>query len=318
MIDVIFNDLSSDPIAENKNVGMERMSTFIFVLIHAFKNGINGCLRTDTDFFLTRLSNDYTINDWVVDPVIDRDEKNFFLAISTKSPYLCDVRECITSAEQTMEMFVEKLTSLSLVTSHLLDNPLISFNQPQWRDPIIVGELHILDENTTEIEITPAIQLVNFSRLEHVEIHQDWVRKRLLKDLDSMKDLWRNKSELFSNLDFCPSVESQLVQINRNDPRFIQVLNKLFQLEDYCSEWDNGAFDKDAFPKCNPVSRETLKSYGTNYTFKNSESVSVTANWHLYFTPGAGRIYFDPDTTTRRCTICHVGDKLLDVTYGSH
>ena len=318
MIDVIFNDLSSDPIAKNKNVGMERMSTFISVLIHAFENGINGCLRTDINFCLTQLSNDYTINNWVVDPIIDRDKKNFFLAISTKSPYLCDVSGCITSTVQTMEIFIGELTSISLVTSHLLDNPLISFNQPQWRNPIIVGELRILDENTTEIEITPAIQLVNLSQLEHVKIHQDWVRKRLLKDLDSIEDLWKNKSELFSNLDFCPSVESQLVQINRNYPRFMQVLNKLFLLEDYCSEWDNGAFDKNAFSKCNPVSRETLKSHGKNYTFNNSESVSVTANWHLYFTPDAGRIYFDPDTTTRRCTICHVGDKLPDVTYGPH
>lgn len=313
MVDLIFNNLSTTPITSNKNDAIDRMATFISVMERVFSNKVNGCLRTDTDFYLIKLSEDYSISDWAADPIIERDKKVFFLSIATTSPFLSDVSEYILEAQHKIDVLFQNLTSLSLIASYLLEGILISFNQIPWDNPVITCELHEIDEESGEIDVTPAIQIINISQTAHVENHHDWIQKRLVKDLDSMEDLWIKKVELLPHLDFCINVEKQLTQIHRKDPHFMQVMNKLFQLEDYFSKWTDGNFDRNAFSKCNPVSPETLQSYEDAYTFEYDDEPMV-AKWHIYFTPGAGRIYFAANYAARRCTVCHIGNKLPDVT----
>jgi hypothetical protein len=87
-------------------------------------------------------------------------------------------------------------------------------------------------------------------------------------------------------------------------------------LDEYFAEWFPGGFDPGAFPKCNPASPETLARYPMDYRFSTEDGRHVVASWHLYLTPGKGRLYFETDGRSRRGIICHIGDKLPDTTYG--
>ena len=106
------------------------------------------------------------------------------------------------------------------------------------------------------------------------------------------------------------------MRLRTSEPRFHQVVNKLFDLENYFAGWVTGGFDPGAFPKCKPVSPETLARYSGDYLYTTVNANRVVANWHLYLTPGKGRLYFEADSASRRGIVCHVGDKLPDVTYG--
>ena len=133
-----------------------------------------------------------------------------------------------------------------------------------------------------------------------------------------MQQLWGERVALFPNLVFCAGVEAQLVAVHYSDPHFRQIITKLLELQSYFEDWRAGGFDPKAMTKCNPTSRQTLehREYGSSYIFLNPAGGSVVCGWHLYLTPGAWRIYFAPDATSRRGIVAHVGVKLPGVRYG--
>ncbi|MGH8477154.1 MAG: hypothetical protein ACRER2_15525 [Methylococcales bacterium] len=160
------------------------------------------------------------------------------------------------------------------------------------------------------------VQLPNIAQIPHFAIHADWIRARRRRSIESGYDLWERRGGLFPHLEFCPLVEAQLLVLRPSEPRFQQVIDKLFDLETYFAGWVSGGCNPSAFPKCNPTSPETLSRYREDYRFSTANRQNVVASWHLYLTPGKGRLYFEADSAHRRGVICHIGDKLPDATYG--
>jgi hypothetical protein len=160
------------------------------------------------------------------------------------------------------------------------------------------------------------VRLPNIAAIAHLDLHAEWILDRRRRGIASVQDLWERRAELLPHLEFCPCVQDPLLVSPANHPRFRQIVNKLFVLEAYFAGWREGGFDPNAFPKCNPASPETLARYPNDYRFVKADGLEATASWHLYLTPGKGRLYFEADGENRRCSVCHVGDKLPDVTYG--
>jgi hypothetical protein len=314
MLEPVFNDLSAAQPAADLAAAIDRMSRLIRLLRDAPDHGLDPGLRIPQTFHSFQLGPNYRVFDWLYDTRVSREQTLFLLTLVTRSPYLDQAPEEIQDRALLVDLRIEELASDALRAAYLLEVPLISFLEVPWDHPFVNCECEELIDDA----VTPArpIQLRNISEPDHFPVHADWIRERRKRSIESAGDLWNRRDSLFPHLEFCPSVEAQLIELRPSEPRFQQVLNKLFDLEGYFSGWGAGAFDPDAFPKCNPASPETLERYSEDYIHVTSDSRKVVASWHLYLTPGKGRLYFAADGANRRGIICHVGDKLPDATYG--
>lgn len=311
MIDFIFNELSAQPNASDKQEAMSCMTNILQIMSLAEENGLSGKVRTSSSFYMTELCNDYDINSWLNDA--EQIERKLFLDSVTGLPFFDGITEEQEERVTTIEVSHNTENSDSLAASFILDFPLISFYKENWDESTIECQLIEIDDKGNISD--PSFEyLINISGLIHYEEQTEWIKQRQKAQIKTSLDIWTNINHLFPNLEFTPNVQEHLENLNISEPTFTQVMKKLDNLEKYSKSWEVGGFDREAFTKCNPVSGETLDSYKTNYTFTKESGEEILAYWHLYYTPGAGRIYFAAMENTHRICICHIGGKLPDVT----
>ena len=314
MLEPVFNDLSAEPLAANFQAVFERMSQLIEILRVAPNYGLDSGLRIPQTFHNLLLSPGYRIWDWLYDSRVPREQTLFLLTLATRSPYLNQSPGEIQERAQLVDVRIDGRESEALRAGYLLEAPLLSFFEAPWDNAFIDCDCEELVDGA--LTSPHPLRLRNLSDPSHFRTHAEWIDERRRRSVSSMGDLWSRRGQLFRHLDFCPSVEDQLTIFRPNEPRFQHVVNKLFLLEDYFARWRAGVFDPNAFPHCNPASTETLNRYRDNYQFATADRRVFIASWHLYLTPGKGRLYFAADDTSRCGIVCHVGDKLPDVTYG--
>lgn len=314
MLEPVFNDLSAEPLAINLAAAFERMSRLIGILRAAPDHGLDLGFRIPQTFHHLLLCPEYRIWNWLHDERVPREQTLFLLTLATRSPYLDESPDAIMDRALLVDVRINGRASEALRAGYLLEAPLLSFLETPWDNAFIDCECVELVKDT--LTLPHPLRLPNLSDVSHFGIHADWIRDRRRRSVSSMRDLWNHRGMLFRHLDFCPSVEGQLMILQPNEPRFQQVVNKLFHLEDYFAGWSSGAFDPTAFARCHPASTETLQRYPEDYRYVTADGQEVVASWHLYFTPGKGRLYFAADDTNRRGIVCHGGDKLPDTTYG--
>jgi len=314
MLEPIFNDLSAETLGVDVYGAHAVMTEFVEVLRAAPERGLDPGLRIPQHFHELPLGPEFRIRDWLYDTRVPRDQARFLLTLATRSPYLDQTPEEIQERALLVDLRAGGNESDALRAAYLLQAPLVSLRQTPWDVPLIDCDCQELIDDV----LTPqhAIQLPNVAQVSHFAIHEGWIRWRKQRSVTSGNDLWERRGSLFPHLSFCPSVEGQVNGIRPNAPRFQQAVDKIFDLEAYFAGWTSGAFDPDAFPKCNLVSPATLARYPADYRFSTVEGNEVIASWHLYLTPGKGRLYFEADGASRKGIVCHVGDKLPDTTYG--
>lgn len=314
MLEPVFNDLSAEPPASDLVAAFERMSRLVELLRAGPDHGLDPGFRIPQTFHGLALGPSYRIWDWLNDTRVPREQTLFLLTLATRSPYLDQAPDAIQERALLVDLRVGGIESDGLRAAYLLQAPLFSFLQIPWDGPFIDCVCAELVDDL--LEPPHPVQLPNLARVSHFGTHADWIRTRRQRSIASGRDLWERHGELFPHLEFCLSVEAQLLALRPSEPRFHQVVDKLFELEIYFAGWASGGFDPYAFPKCNPASPETLSSYPKDYRFSTEDGRNVVARWHLYLTPGKGRLYFAADSPSRRGVICHIGDKLPDTTYG--
>jgi hypothetical protein len=314
MLEPIFNDLSAEPAALDLASAFERMSRLIELLRAAPDHGLDPGLRIPQTFHGLFIGPEYRIWDWLNDPRVPREQTLFLLTLATRSPYLDQVPDAIQERALLVDLRVDESKSDGLRAAYLLQVPLFSILQPPWDGPFIDCECEeLIDESLAPPQ---TFRLPNLALVSHFTTHVDWICVRRKRSIASGQELWERRRGLFPHLEFCPSVRGQLLALRPSEPRFLQIVDKLFDLEAYFAGWVSGGFDPSAFPKCNPASTETLARYLDDYQFSTEDGQIVVASWHLYLTPGKGRLYFEADSGSRRGVICHIGDKLPDTTYG--
>ena len=314
MLEPVFNDLSAQPPAADLATAFQRMSRFVELLRVAPDHGLDPGVRIPQTFHGIMLGPEYRIWDWINDTRVPRDQTLFLLTLATRSPYLDQVPDAIQERALLVDLRVGGIESDALRAAYLLQAPLLSFLQAPWDLPLIACAcVELADDALTPPQ---TVQLPNLARVSHFANHAVWIRARRQRSIASGRDLWEHRHRLFPHLEFCPAVEAQLLTLRSTEPRFQQVIDKLFDLETYFAGWSSGVFDRCSFPKCNPASPETLASYPNDYRFATMDGQHVVASWHLYLTPGKGRLYFEADGVSRRGVVCHIGDKLPDTTYG--
>ena len=343
MIDLVFNEHSCIPLATSVQEAKERMTGFVLLLAWAMQEGLSGKLRTPEHFYSIGLSvsksdqsSDYfTIAQWL-EKDATREERayllhqgaglGFFAGLSSQQAdkkSRVDIRPAdksslvLTATQLATEQRPNRecdngQPSAALTAAYIFDYPLLSFCHEVWGKGYVECKLQEMDE--TSGEITGATQqLVNFSTKEHFSLHRNWIKQRKQRALRSLTQFWPDRAIWFPNLSFAPTVEKQVVGTALVGEHFRQVMLLLQNLSEYNHRWQQGSFDYKA-SRCSRTSNQTLKKHKQAYTFTSPQGSSVTAKWHLYFTPGAGRIYFSVDETARSICICHIGEKLPDMT----
>lgn len=183
--------------------------------------------------------------------------------------------------------------------------------------PITIAELdadgELVAENAT---------LHHASRAEHIDHHKAWISDRLrmarvidLQGIESGRDLWRRREQMFTHLRFCDEVERQLDSIDRGSEVLQQILKRLYELEDYCLKWRDEPFDREQLPsKVTAESQATLNQYGAERSFTYAGSIRLFS-WHMRMTPNAWRLYFEPEQHEHVCYIGYIGKHLPTVRF---
>lgn len=180
----------------------------------------------------------------------------------------------------------------------------------EWEKPELKGEFYSLNEDEQQEVTVP-----NLYRREQLaeKIFHVMIERHTAVKVQSYAELWRRREDLFSHLEFCPSVEKDL---NELESAYInQVVKKLVELERYCANNIGKPFNKNLLSKTTTETDVTLKQFKKEHTFFDSNKVAFLASWHMRFTGIPGRIFFIPDYSVDKMLICYIGEKLKNVKY---
>jgi hypothetical protein len=89
--EMIFNELSVIPLAQDIRIARQRMSNFINTLRSINVGRVKKVLRTHQEFHATELTANYLLTQWRCDHEVDKEEQRFLRTLATKSPFLFDL-----------------------------------------------------------------------------------------------------------------------------------------------------------------------------------------------------------------------------------
>ncbi len=294
-IDMVLNELSLQSLASDASIARQRMSDFIQtvrdVKAQASKQAI---LRTQYNFHTSLLSPNYSIQQWLNDSEVDREEQRFIKTLITKAPFSQDVLNTevqdLDNKIGSCEFFYQGEVAIGFGVACILDIIPISLrSKPCWDCSYLDLDLIRIDEEDEKITI------IHASCKEHLQDHIEWFKARLRREVFNGAMLWDKREDLFPNLQFCDSVKYQLQKLRTGDIMLNPVEKRLSDLQKYAASWLNGAFDSDKVAcKATLESEATLNQYAQKRTFTCPDGQNRVFSWHIRLTPSAWRIHFYP------------------------
>lgn len=316
---LIFNELSiSIDKLENKYQSRDKMYDFIKLCRAAILKGSERSLLTALHGIETyEISSDYTIHNWLTDNEVSREQRSYLRSLLTRS-FSVNFENETHSRNQLLDYDFKyrNYPAKGLGFAYLLNGLAISLGTSQeWSHEKIHFEKSYLDSESEEI-LTEYIEVVHSDNAESLQVHDEWYENAKKLSLKSGLDIWLKKEEIFRNLIFCENAKNYLSDITSHTPLLSNIVNKLFDLEKYSSEWDSGNFTPESIRgKVTPDSGATLEQYGEERKFIFPDGRREIFSWHSRVTPAEWRIFFFPDFSSRKIIIGHIGPKLRTVRY---
>jgi len=155
-MELILNELSIEPLSDNKYQANDKMICFAQTMGIAKKSGFRK-IRSDISSAEVNLANNYTLHDWLTDKDVSPDYKNFLYGVIIH-PFINEDDEEIEDAfieanyyfEDTEHRF-PKSECLGLAAAYLYEAPSISFDTSDiWRKnqlSILIEEKGVLSNN---------------------------------------------------------------------------------------------------------------------------------------------------------------------------
>lgn len=309
-LEMVFNELSIETPTADIQTARQLMSHLIGTLTQATKSGVQRVLRTHNDINSIELAPNYPISRWRNDNEVSREERSFFRTLTSKAPFWIDVAEEIKNDFDLSEVKYQGKPSLGLtfaIVSEALAISLLTENR--WDCSRLQVEIVQVDE--TETLIDQQIEIIHASRSHHLLEHAKWIQSRIQIIANNGLELWSFRHKLFPNLEFCESVADSLQGLDCGNPMLRQVWKRLMELENYCKIWTMGSFDFKILPsKATPESESTLKQFKQKLTFQCPDGQNRLFSWHVRMTPGAWRLYFDPELRPGKMVIGYIGKKI--------
>jgi hypothetical protein len=313
-LDMVLNELSINTPANDVQTAQLWMSDLIATVRAASLAGVRRVLRTHIDMNRTPLAEDYPLARWRNDHNVDLEARRYFRSLVTQHPPLADLPQ-LENEILSQDFFYNGDKAYGLGVAFLLEGLAISFGSDQrWDLNNVDLETHWLEDDGSLLSDT--VQVHHASQVQHIEELTDWISDRLQTGIENGEDLWNRRERLFPSLIFCENIKKGVRNLQVGSPLLRQVAKRLFEIETYCRDWQEGPFDPDSLPfKTTGESEATMNKYEKERTFMSPDSEEITFVWHGRITPGAWRIYFDPSAGPGGMYIGYVGPKLPSVDY---
>lgn len=309
-MNIFLNELSFIAASEKKDA-YDWMKQLYELFKSAFSNGFDA-LHTPREFKTTRLTCDYSILDWLNDPCVERDMRLLFKTKISKYPYTEDIlAQKEENEKQPIEFTYKDKNAIGLGAAYLFDTLSLSLNSSMEWDVTTI-EIQVT-KITGDDQLTQSCQrVVHASKPYHLQKHSQWIEKKKRIPVKNGIILWEKRKERFPHLEFCENVKDQLYHLSGHEEKFDQILKRLDEFENYCSkEWKSGSFQPDMLPSKTTGESETrCLKFKKELTFICPDGKSGLFSWHVRFTPGHGRIYFQPDNEKRMFYIGYIGWKI--------
>ena len=307
---MVLNELSLKTPASDISTARQLMSNLISTLRKATASGVKRVLRTSNEIHSLQLAPNYPIARWRNDPEVDKEESRFFSTLVTKSPFWTDVFEEFKDEFDLSEVRYQGEIVNGIRFALVIDGLPVSFNsETRWDTSSLSLEVIRIDENQKLVNET--VEIVHASCRNHVKEHNNWIKNRFRTQIINGEQLWNRRQELFPNLEFCDEVYKQIQFSDNGKPILRQILKRLFELDEYCKSWKNGAFDFDALPsKVSPESESRLQQFNDKLSFKCSDGKKRVFSLHVRMTPGAWRLYFCTELGPGKIIIGYIGPKI--------
>ena len=236
---MVFNELSISSEDINKFQARALMSNLVDTLREATKAGVQSILRTSEDLNSLELAPGYSIAQWRTDREADRDQRNFLIVLTAKSPYHIDTTEEIQTQFNLTEVLFQGQKSEGLRFTAITDSIAISLSSAsEWNESRLSIDLTEIDsEGQIVYRLT---EIKHASSKQHIKELNPWIRDRIYNDIKNGRQLWLDRSKLFDRIDFCDCVGKQLIDILAGDPMLINIVNIFSTLNQKCQSWEAG------------------------------------------------------------------------------
>jgi hypothetical protein len=317
-VELVLNDLSCLPLAENESGAHARMLDLVRTAQQATVAGAKSMLRTHDDLNSLELAPGYTYTQWLYDPAVKRrhrDEYRFLLTLSTKAPYLAEHQQQAQLEDQAgrSDFSCQTRPATGLGMAFIVDGLALSFpSDPEWDSPRIDLH-HTFINDAGELEEAD-VSVMHASTGAHIKIHTSIIKERKQRSVRDGKEAWQRRKELFPQLEFCEDVRPQLEDLHPNHPVRQFVMNHLWELQRYAQGWKDGPFNsKEITCKHSVESSSTLGQYAAQRTFRCPDGTTRLFSWHTKINTPAWRIHFYPDPETHAIIIGYIGKHLSTV-----
>ena len=292
---MVFNELSLETKANDIPTAREWMSELIQTIRQAIQMGIKRELRASEDLNFCSLANQYTIAQWRNDENVEKEEKQFFRSLSTKTPLIVDIIEDIQDKFELSDICYQGKKVQGLGFALIIDGIAISFkSDSQWICEEL--ELNVIRlEQHSERLIDKIENVKHISCRNHIIAHKNWIIERIQTQVINGKQIWEQRENLFPNLQFCDSVKKQLEGILKGQPELIFCLKTLLSLQDCSKNWNDGYFNVDGTSLDESGESEaTLNKYKDERTFICPDGEALIFSRHIKLKVCNWRIHFFP------------------------
>jgi hypothetical protein len=239
-IEMVFNELSSVNLGNDKFEARDLMSKLVITLQAATKIGVSRSLKTQKEINSLELAPEYYIINWRNDPDVDVVLRRIFRSLSYRSldgtDTISDIQPLFDLKDASFQGQISKGLMFAVMTNSIA----ISLaSAPEWNQSTLLLDLAELDYDGEIVSST--VEIKHASSKQHIEEIAPWIREQLSSDIRDGKQLWIERSNLFDRIDFCDCVEKQLIDIFAGDPKLIHIVNILSTLNQKCQSWDVGS-----------------------------------------------------------------------------
>ena len=319
-VELVLNDLSYQPLAENPILAQQRMLGFVQTLQTATKAGAERMLRTHDDLNGIELAAAYTFHSWLSDHDVKRkyrEEQSFVRRLISKAPFLSDHENAGTAEDELgrSEFTHAGRSAKGLGVVAVIEGIAVSFASDAVWDyhTLQLERSYISDDDVIE---TSVVSVPHISQPNHVQPHQQWIEQCLRRTVRDGAEAWERRAELFPQLAFCATVEDQLADLHTQPEMWRYVLHHLWELQRYANTWNDGAFDHHQIAlRVSVESRVTREGYSAERTFRCPDGENRAFNWHSKIGLNYWRIHFYPDFAGRQLIIGYVGKHLSTVKF---
>ena len=301
-MNIVINELSYKDINESLQEDQARkiMYNFVMLLMACKQKFSNVAIRYDTELFkLLKFNKTYSLANWMRDPQTNREIRQYLVSLLTKSPFLSE-EEMKDKDVFTLGCHINDKEAHGILAAYLLDGIAASIPlSTGWDSHEVTATLLNINEDGDIRQSDIVIR--HISEIKHLTSHELYFKNTIFTTLNTYKELWEQRQDFFSKLQFCESVEKDIASLEKT--QFLQVRNKLYELNNYMKNTYNGIFNENSLPgKTTPDSVETLKRFSKERIFLCPDGRERMFSWHMRATPGAIRIFFKID-----CDILYIG-----------